>query len=373
MAVTVSGGGSTVLVFNVSGSAATNYANDFSGAVGANPIVSTLSSGQAESTVAGALNVIGDSLTGTSSTFPTYTLSTPDQYTYVASANPATVLGSAGGDTLIGGAALTYVESSAGHDNRVVFTNGNNVFFGSSSGGAGDTIVGGSGYDSIVTGTGPSTVFSGTGHSLIELNDTVAGDVAVMQSGNSTVIANGVADTVSASATGEVFGGSGALTFVASDSSTSLAVTVVGGSGMTQMFGASNTDLTLAGGGSQMFIAGAGNETLNGAESGGFSFFGNTSATDAAYSVTGGAGVDFFSTGAGSETITAGVGSDSFNISTVAGGASITINDFSGADSVHFQGTVISQGEDSTGYAVTLSDGTHVEFLGLSSVPTHIT
>jgi hypothetical protein len=375
MTVTVSGGGSTVLVFNVSGSAATNYANDFSGAVGANPIVSILSNGTPESTVAGALNIIYDT-TGSSGTFPTYSLTTADQYTFVSAGSPVTVDGSTAGDTLFGGAALTYIESATGHDNRVVFTDGNNIFEGSSTGGAGDTIVGGSGYDTIVTGSGPSTVFSGTGHSLITLNDTVAGDKAVMQNGNTTIIADGVSDTVNASATGVIFGGAGTLTFVASASASTLPVTVVGGTGTSFLFGANNTDLTLSGGGTNYFIAGTGNETLNGGESGGFSFFGNTTATDASYSVSGGAGIDYFSTGAGSETITAGFGSDSFNIASVAGGgANITINDFTSSDSVSFEASITSQGEnsDNTGYTVTLSDGTHVEFVGLTSLPTHIT
>jgi hypothetical protein len=372
MAVTVSGGGTTVLVFNVvTGTAGGNFANDFSGAVGTPSIVSVLSSGQPESTTPGALNVIYDS-SSSAGTFLTYALTTPDQYTYVSVGQPTTVDGSGSGDTLFGGAALTYTEAATGGDNRVVFTSGNNVFQGSSSGGAGDTIVGGSGYDTIVTGTGTSTVYSGTGHTLIELNDTIAGDIAVLQSGNSTVVANGVSDTVNASATGTVFGGSGLLTFVAAPSTSPLAVSVVGGTGVTNMFGASGTDLTFAGGGTATYIAGDGNETLNGFNSSGFAFFGDTSATDANYSVVGGAGTDYFSTGAGTEFFQAGFGVDSFNISTVPG-ATITIADFSTADSISFNSTIASQSTDGANYSVTLSDGTTVEFLGITSLPTHHT
>jgi hypothetical protein len=207
MAVTVNGGGGTTLTFNVTGSAATNYANFLSGSF---PAVSTLSNGGTESTVAGALNVVYSG--GPSSD---YTLTTADQYSYVSVGDPETITGSSAGDTLFGGADLTYVEAPQGHDNRIIFTDGTNTFDGSSTGGAGDTIAGGSGSDTINTGSGPSTVFSGTGHTYIYLNDTVAGDAVDLQSGNSVVYANGVSDTVAASATGTVIGGTGTLTFVA--------------------------------------------------------------------------------------------------------------------------------------------------------------
>ena len=376
MSVTVHGGGNTVLVFNVSGSAADNYASDFSGAVGANPpAVSTLSSGQPESTIAGALNIVYSGGTSSSGTaISSYTLTSPDQYTYVAVGSPTTIDGSSAGDTVFGGAALTYVEASGGHDNRVVFTTGTNAFIGAKND-YGDTIAGGSGYDTIQTGGGPSTVFSGTGHTLIELNDTVAGDIAVMSAGNTTVDANGVSDTVFASATGTIFGGAGTLLFTTAASTSPLAVTIVGGSGTTDMFGSANTDLTFAGGGSAAFIAGAGNETLNGFNSGGFAFFGDTTPGDSVNdTVVGGAGFDYFSTGAGNEYFQAGTGTDSFNIASIAGGASITIADFGGADSVSFFAGSDSVGSsDGTNYTVTLSDGTHVEFLGITSLSGHIT
>jgi hypothetical protein len=328
-----------------------------------------LSNGDTESTIAGALNIVYSGGPATQ-----YNLTSPDQYTYVSVGDPETIGGSSAGDTVFGGADLTYVEASGGHDNRVVFTTGTNTFIGAAND-YGDTIGGGSGYDTIQTGGGPSTVFSGTGHTLIELNDTVAGDIAVMGAGNSTVDANGVSDTVFASATGTIFGGTGTLTFTTAASTTPLAVSVVGGSGTTNMFGSAGTDLTLAGGGTQTYIAGAGNETLNGFNSGGFAFFGDTAPGDSvADTVYGGAGFDYFSTGAGTEYFMAGSGVDSFNIASIAGGASITIADFGGADSVSFFTGSDSVGtSDGTNYTVTLSDGTSVEFLGITSLSGHIT
>jgi hypothetical protein len=372
MSVTVFGGsGNPPLVFNVSGSAADNYASDFSGAVGSNPpAITTLSDGSAQPTVPGALNIVYSG-----GPVSDYNLTSPDQYTYVSVGDPTTIGGSTAGDTLFGGAALTYIESATGHNNRVVFTDGNNEFIGSKTGGTGDTIAGGSGYDTIMTGGGPSTVFSGSGHTLIETNDTVAGDVVVMSAGNTTVDANGVSDTVFASATGTIFGGTGTLTFTTAASTSPLAVTIVGGSGTTNAFGSAGTDLTLGGGGTATYIAGAGNETLNGFNSGGFSFFGDTTPGDTASdTVVGGAGFDYFSTGAGTEFFQAGTGTDSFNIASIDGGANITIADFGGADSVSFFTGADSVGSsDGTNYTVTLSDGTHVEFLGITSLSGHIT
>jgi len=385
MAVTVPGGGGSVLVFNVSGSAAFNYATDIQAALGSNPEVNNLSSGGTETTVAGALNTIYSNSSTTS-----FSLLSGGQYTFVSVGAPVTVAGSeAGNDTVIGGADLIYVENPGAGDNRVVFTDGNNIFDGSSIGGAGDTIAGGSGYDTINTGAGATTVFSGTGHTLINLFDTSPGDIVDLQSGNSTVNAFGASDTVVASATGTIFGGSGSLLFVAEATTGALPVTVVGGTGSTDLFGAANTDLVFANSASSpqaVFVAGAGNETLNGANAvGGFAFFGDTSQADAASindTVIGGAGYDYFSTGGGTESIVAGTGAAQFEINTVGGsGATITIADFSAADSVNFAGLSVAQENSLLGTSssvadgnltVTLSDGTKVEFLGVTSLSGHL-
>jgi hypothetical protein len=390
MAVTVPGGPGVVLYFNVSGSAAINYANDFANAVGLNPAVTNLSSGDTETTVAGALNTIfsnGSSLD--------YSLTTGGQYTFVSVGAPTTVNGSAaGGDVVVGGGDLIYVENGTSGGSNITFTDGNNIFDGSSVGGAGDTIAGGSGNDTINTGAGPSTVFSGTGRTLINLYDTVTGDVADMQNGNSTVNAFGVADTVVASATGTIFGGTGALTFVGQSTDAygnpvgSLDVTIVGGTGDTNLFGAATTDLVFsnAAGSTAQYMAGAGNETLNGANAaGGFSFFGDLSTVDGGSindTVVGGVGNDYFSTGSGVENLFAGSGAAQFEINTVGGaGATITISDFSAADSVNFAGLSVAQETSLLGTSssvsdgnltVTLQDGTKVEFVGITSLTGHL-
>ena len=384
MAITIPGSGGNVLVFAVTGSAGTNYAIDFAKAVANDTAPSVLSSGGTESTVPGALNEIFS--TSNTSTFG---LTTGGQYTYVAVGAPVTVDGSAGGfDTLGGGASLTYIEAPGAGHNNVFFTVGDNVFDGSSTGGTDDTITGGSGHDIINTGAGPSTVFSGTGDNLINLNDTVGGDIAVLQGGNTTVNANGVADTVNASATGTIFGDTYGLTFVANASTSPLNVTIVGGGGADTLFGAANSDLVYSnpvGGGLSEFIAGAGNETLNGANAaGGFAFFGDATPADASSindTIVGGSGSDYFATGGGTENIFAGSGAAQFEINTIAGGAgggTITINDFSASDSVNFYG--LSEAQESTlgtstaggNLTYTLSDGTKVEFVGITSLSGHL-
>jgi hypothetical protein len=331
------------------------------------------------------LNVIG----GDGST-SSYALSTGRQYTYAAVVSPTQIIGSpAGSDTVLASGGVTY-DAGAGGSDRVVFAGGDNLFFGGSA--PGDTISGGAGSDTIDTGTQNATVFSGTGNTTINLGDTVGGDVVALLAGNSSVTAAGVNDTVFATAaydstTGTIVGGTGQLFFVAGASDSDLPLTVIGGSGSTYMFTNAGSDITLDNsGGAAYFIAGAGNETLNGANAaGGFAFFSDTVAADAAsinYSVLGGAGPDFFSTGEGHETIVAGSGEALFHVNDLGPDANITIADLQAKDFVNLGGlsvqdetallgtaSVISSGN----LTVTLHDGTKVEFLGVTSLTGHLT
>jgi hypothetical protein len=378
MAVTIPGAkGSTAITFTLSGSAAGNYAGDFAGAIASGHPVGTL---PYETTVAGAL-FIADTPTSIDTT-----LTIGSQYFFISNAVANEITLAASNETLLAGALTTVTELGAVGGERVIFTGGTNEFIGSTTGVGGDTIVSGSGDDTIDTGAGPSTVFAGTGNTLIYLNDTgvagdstVTGDLVNMQAGTSTVYADGVSDTVFASATGTIIGGTGSLV-ITTDGGT---VTVMGGTGSVAGFLTAGTDLTFTGGGSSgVFVAGAGNETLDGAgAAGGFSFFADTVSGDSVTdSVTGGAGADFFSTGTGTEDITAGSGFAEFEIASVAGGT-ITINDFSGSDSVNFANlsvadetsllstaSVVSGGN----LTVTLGDGTTVEFTGVTSLSGHL-
>jgi hypothetical protein len=385
MAVTIPGAkGSTAITFSVTGGSSGNYVSDFANAIATASNVGTLPS---ETTTPGAL------FEYTSPDSLNTILTTGGQYFYVSDGVSNTITLAASNETLLAGALNTVIEVGSVGGERVIFTGGTNEFIGSSTGVGGDTIVSGSGDDTIDTGSGPSTVFAGTGNTLIYLHDagvsdpdsTVpgGGDIVNMQAGTSTVYADGVTDTVYAVATGTIIGDTGKL-LITSDGGT---VTVVGGVGDVSGYLTAGSDFTFtnaSGDSSAVFNAGAGNETLDGAgAAGGFSFFADTTAGDASTvsdSVTGGSGADFFSTGTGMEDITAGTGYSGFEIASVAGGT-ITINDFSAADSVNFFGFTVAQ---ETAYlqsnsttaggnlTVTLGDGTTIEFTGITSLSGHL-
>jgi len=379
--ITIPGGSGNTVTFTVTGSSTTNYAKTFSTAVANAPVITELGNGTSPSTVAGALNLI------TASSSTPYTLTTPGQYTYAAVTSPTQINGSAGSDTVLGGGDIFYV-AGGGHNN-VDFTTGDNIYFGAMQGG--NTISGGSGNDTINTGSGSNTVFSGTGNGLINLTDPSGGDITALLAGNTTVNAYGY-DTVYASAafnpstTATIFGSAGALTFVAGPSESTLAVTIVGGSGYTTMFGAAGTDLVFANtDGAAIFVAGTGNETLNGTNAqGGYAFFGDTAPGDAASiadTVYGGSGADYFSTGGGQETFIAGSGPALFDINDVGQGTDITIANFGAADFVKF-GDLSTAAETSLlqtastvsngNLTVTLQNGTQVEFLSTTDLTGHL-
>ncbi len=379
--LTIPGATGHTVTFTVTGSSTTNYATSFSAKVANATVITELGSGIAPSTVAGALNIIQPSST------TLYSLTTPGQYTYAAVTRPTVITGSAGADTVVAGGGLAYVAN--GGQNNVAFTTGANLYFGADQGG--NTISGGSGNDTINTGSGSDTVFSGTGNGLINLIDTSGGDIAGLLAGNTTVNSYGN-DTVFATAgldsstTATIFGSAGTLTFVAGASESTLAVTIVGGTGYTTMFGAAGSDIVFSNtAGAAIFVAGAGNETLNGTDAaGGFAFFGDTlpgAVASINETIYGGAGPDYFSTGGGNEAIFAGSGPALFDINDVGNGTDITIANFGAADFVNFEGlstaaetsllqtaSTVSNGN----LTITLQNGSQVEFLSTTSLTGHL-
>jgi Ca2+-binding RTX toxin-like protein len=346
MAVTIPGANGQVLVFNVSGMAATAFAESFAQAIGTNGVPSTILTlpGSTESTVAGSLNEIFYSGVLTS-----YTLTTGDQYTFVSSGNPFDLTGSTtGGDSVIGGADLTY--NAVGGNNVIVFTDGDNTFTGSSVGG--DTVAAGSGHDTI-NATNNDAIYGGTGSALINISGT--NDSVALFQGSSTV---------------DITGSGSNLVIAGSTAS------VLGGSGDTYILGLSNADVTYsASSGQAAFFAGAGNETLSGAGADGSLFVYVGSAASTGDTVTSGGGDAFFITGAGNQDLTAGSGLALFDIASPAN-ATITINDFASGDFVAIAGltqsaaqAAIAGGTVSGGSLdVTLSDGTKITFTGVTSI-----
>jgi hypothetical protein len=383
MAITIPGGGGSVITFNLSNatSALVNYAQDFADAVEGVKDISFL---PVESPDEGALNIFssGDSISTT--------LTQGSQYTYIAAASPSYLYLANSNESVAAGALTTIVEQGAVGGENIQFLDGNNLFIGSSTGVGGDTIVGGTGYDTIDTGVGSSTVFGGYNTS-ITLSDTSTGggDVAALLAAGDTVYADGVADTIYAAATATIDGGSSFFTLVTGAKPLSLTVNAGSGAGVVVI--SAGNDVTYNSDGSSalgVIVGGAGNETLQGAgATGGFVFFADPNASDAGtISVTGGVGFDYFQTGAGTEDYTAGGGTAEFSIASVTGGASITINDFNSFDSVNFLGldtaseasllanqdTAVGSTSVSGGnLTVTLTDGTTVQFVGITSLTGH--
>jgi hypothetical protein len=317
--VTVPGAGHTVITFSISNSAGNNYAVDFANAVEGVTKIQTLPT---EVSVPGGLNEFLSASNSISTV-----LSVGGQYTLVETFAPSVIDLDASNETVAAGGSVSVVEEGSVGGEKVSFISGNNTFTGSTASAGGDTISGGSGIDLISTGGGQSVVYGGA-ESTIYLNDTVAaGDVAVLQNGTSTVYANGVSDTVFASATGSIIGGSGAL-YLTTDGGT---VSVTGGSGSFIGFLSAGTDVTM----------------------------------------TSGSGSEFFQTGGGSETVNAGAGTAYFEIASVSG-ADITINNFGASDYVNFDNQSITESTTTaSSITVTLTDGSTVDFVGITSLSGH--
>jgi hypothetical protein len=324
--VTVPGAGSTTVTFSISNSAGGNYAADFANAVATATSISTLPT---ESDSVGGVNEYLSNSGGVTTTV----LTIGNQYTLIESFSPFLLQLNASNETVVAGGAVTVQELSNVGGEKVSFIGGNNIFEGVLDGAGGDTISGGSGDDTIITGGGPTTVFGGTA-STITLRDNIAGhgDVVVLQNGSSTVNADGLSDTVFASASGSIIASSGNL-YLTTDGGT---VSVTGGSGNFFAFLSAGTDLT----------------------------------------VTSGSGFEYFQTGTGSETINAGTGGANFEIASVAGG-DITINDFGASDYVNFGGlsvsneSTLSSTPGANSITVTLTNGTTVDFVGVTSLSGH--
>lgn len=312
----------------------------------------------------------------------------------IDSISGGTTLGLNGSDTvLVAGINSAAIINEVGNDNKIIFVTGNNVFNGSSTGGAGDTIVAGSGDDTIYTGGGSTTVNSGTGHATIYLQDTAVGatinDSVWLDDGQSVVYANGANDAVIATVGGQTITGaqntvtssnltvvltatsnvttdvngvsSAAYNLVVGGAGSTLVYdgssgnTVDGGSGGLFFIGASSISADLNGGGGNFvafgadgdtitfgntsgtttglteLIAGTGNETLDGGSaSTAVALFG-TSDTAGTDLLVGGSGDDTLQAGVGSETLTGGAGDNLFLFNASTDGGTITITDFLGS------------------------------------------
>ncbi len=224
----------------------------------------------------------------------------------------------------------------------------------------------GTGQDSITLGGAGDGAALGGGHQTMQV--TAAGTRVWAGSGS---------DTISVRAGGgQIFGGSGTLILNLVDTQDNQVITVQGGGGaLTQASGYGNLLFTggsgsaLLGGvsGAETVNAGAGNVTLTG---GAISTRFVAGSGHAAVTLTRGGGVVVFGSGAASIT-EAGAGSAvTYDFVAGHGGGTDVITGFvAGTDAVSFQGVSVSASSVLGGNTMlTLSDGTHVTFVGIAGV-----
>jgi hypothetical protein len=345
-------------------------------------------------------------------------------YTFVDANGPVTVTGSGSGDdVLVAGinAATTY--DAVGGNNLVTFVDGNNTYNGDTTSSAGtDTIVAGSDKDTIYTGGGAANVFSGTGDALIVLQDTLAaaatGDPTSidptyynqfvrLDDGQDTVEMKGVADVVWSDAPGQsIIGGAGtdvvALVPLTGDSTLTGGDTVAGGSGYMSVYDDSSSNIVYGGSGTLVVaftdgiegsvVAGAGSTVVYGSTGDTINYVTSDTSGSAIFVGSSGESVDASGStgsltmvlGTGNETLVGGSGATMFNANYDSASGltgTITINDFGGSDVFDFVGYTAAQAaaiatsgtQTSSGYQITLNDGTTVTFAGVTSITGHYT
>jgi hypothetical protein len=376
--ISVQSGVGQSLVFTVTGTQTTAYAEAFS------QFASTAT------TFTSLDNVAAQARANFGPALDTTTLYTFDQiggsalavggYLLDEASGASTIYGSGVGDTVLFAGVNqsgTYVDN--GGSDQIIFVSGDNTYDGvNATDGSTDTIVAGSGYDTINTGTNDAIVDSGTGKADITLNDTGStgtyNDLVYLDDGQSTVYADGLYDGVVANAAGQtliggtvtgalnvyvlntselastaagndlvvagaattailddtssntIFGGSGVLYAAVGTSVTS--ASIVGGTGGNYIYGADGSTLTFYASTTDtapnVLVGNAGSETLNGAASDGNLLFFAGQAPDAVGSVgaatyneslVGGSGNDSFVSGSGFETMVGGAGNNLFDIS----------------------------------------------------------
>ena len=236
------------------------------------------------------------------------------------------ILGAAG-DTITGGSSGNqFLDADLG--NQLVFggTGGNETIWG----GAGDTIIGGAGNVTI-GGTSGDTITGGTGNYFIDAhvsNESIVGGSA----GNGTIW-GGAGDTIQGGAGNVTIGGG------AGD-------TIIGGSG-TEFINASLGNQSVVGGSGNETIWGAAGDTIQGASGSGQALIGFAGGNQTAW--------DDGATSTGNDSIFGFSQSSNDRIS--LNGSTDTISNVAGS--------AVTSGGNTT---ITLSDGSHITLLGVSSI-----
>ena len=290
-----------------------------------------------------------------------------------------------GSGTVVGGDGKKVITTGPGTNFAVYTGTGNDTINLSSSPAAGqDTVSAGTGQNLVNLGSAPTQVQS-TGADTINVSlgsttvQAIGSAAAVVLQGNGsgarTFINGGNGATVSGgTGSATVFGAAGGGNYQGGSGGNNL---LLGGSGQAYLTGSGSGDVLIATSTSnlQVLLAGAGNETLLGSLSTMNNIFavGSGSAL-----IVAGSGNDTIVGGLGSATVTGGAGADAFTFNALGNhGGSMTITDFTpGIDHVkllNYADAPASLAANAQLVApaatrVTLSDGSSITFLGLSSV-----
>lgn len=370
-------------------------------------------------------------ITGAANQFNETVFSGQGGLTFYLNGGSGTVIAGGGNNVIAPGAGAPVTGGSwsillDGGNNTVVGTAGN-FFIDDGSGGAagsnliflgsGNETVQSWGSDIIVAAPGGNAVVATFGRGTVFYGSNGASEI-FNQGADDIFVQGGGQETVFAQATGGLyFGNAGALTFLSAPGTDS---TVVAGQGAAALYGAPNTHgVFFVGPGQFMLDGGSGNQTVVGtagfsasavmfSENGGsLTLFGNTdnnllvagagnatlnaggtSGNDAFFAGTGNdsivasSGTNFIAGGPGSDTLIGGSGANLFDVNhAFAAGGNELIANWNTTDQLYLFGYGAATGNgglpSGTTVAVvngsevmTLSDGTRITFLGVSSAST---
>lgn len=285
----------------------------------------------------------------------------------IAGAGGTNVFSLGGGQNLVFSSGTDRITSGGGAD--TIFASSSVTFLGASAGSL--TFISGAGSNTLLTGGEAATIFGGTGN----------GSVVFAGSGRTEYIGgSGSAEFVGGSGSATVFGGSGNDVIFAGpgggvfvgQANTSNEIVAAGGPS-TVVANAGNSAF-LGGSASNVALAGAGNVTLDGSASSGNDAFFAGSGND---QISGGSGKDAIFAGTGSATMSGGGGGTFFGfVNGLAGGTDVITNFKLGTDIVGLTG--YGSGEVTTALngatvadgstTITLTDGTHIAFLGVTNL-----
>jgi hypothetical protein len=215
-------------------------------------------------------------------------------------------------------------------------------------GGVGDGVTLGAGHDYVTVSAAGAHLWTGSGTSIVTLN--AGGAVLHAEAGATTVNLNDWADQTATT----IDGGGGAVTQNAGCGN----LVFIGGKGAAVLGGTSNAETV---------TAGAGNITLTGGGSGTVFTAGTGTATVA---MTSGGGTVTFGAAGTSVTEAAWGAADIYHFNAGHGGATDTITGFRvGTDSLVFNGVSVTADVSKGGSSLlTLSDGTHINLVGVSAI-----